>query len=174
MLTRIDGPWIIGIVEHNRLPLYLFVMLALINVGSPVDSPTVCRGDCIVQITGMQASYRESKIEFALENTAKRDIIVVVVLDGSYSGEWQEEVASVFDPNRPLAAVVRGKRLKAGERAKYSFDPEVSLSARARVLGFKSKATSYQLRVEVRDENGPLQTVVSKPFRLSHADTPKR
>lgn len=133
-----------------------------------------CTQDCIVEIAGLRPSYSEgSKVEFSLENTANHDIIVIVALVGFYSGEWHEEVASIFDSQPPLAAIVIGKKLKAGERAKYSFDPEVSLSARERVLGFKSKAESYRLRVQVRDEKGPVQTVVSKPFQLSHADKPK-
>jgi hypothetical protein len=128
----------------------------------------------MVEVAGLRPSYSEgSKVEFSLENTAKRNIIVIVALDGFYSGEWHEEVASIFDPQRPLAAVVPGKKLKRGERFKYAFDPEVSLSARERVLHFKSKAESYRLRLQVFNDEGPLQTVVSTPFQLSHGDKPK-
>lgn len=55
------------------------------------------------------------------------------------------------------------KTLKAGEHAKYSFDPAAILSAKARVVGYKSKANSYRLRALIHDDKGPLRQSFQTP-----------
>jgi hypothetical protein len=156
-----------------RIPVWFLAILIAVSLTSSADSSGICTQDCIVEITGLQASYGHgAKVEFALENMSRRDIIVVVALDGFYAGEWHEEFPSVFDPKHPLAKVVLAKRMKPGERAKCSFDPVAILSAKARVVGYRSKADSYRLRALIHDDKGPLQTVISNAFRLSGADVP--
>ena len=157
-----------------RIPVWFLAILIAASLTSLADSSGVCTQDCIVEITGLQASYGQgAKVKFFLENMSRRDIIVVVALDGFYAGEWHEEFPSVFDPQHPLAKVVLAKTMKPGERVKCSFDVVAILSAKARVIGHRSKVDSYRLRALIHDDKGPLQTVVSSAFRLSGADVPR-
>jgi hypothetical protein len=157
-----------------RIPIWFLAIFVAGTLPSLSDSSGICTHDCIIEITGLQASYEHgAKVEFSLENMSRRDVIVVVALDGLNAGEWHEEYPSVFDPKHPLAKVVLAKTMKPGERAEFSFDPITILSAKARVVGYSSKAESYRLRADIHDGKGPLQTVVSKAFRVSTADAPK-
>jgi hypothetical protein len=156
------------------MPIWFVALFIVLNLTSSADSSGICTQDCVVEIRGLQASYGHGdKVVFSLENVSKGDIIVTVALDGFNAGEWHEEYPSVFDSKHPLAKVVLGKTMRSGERAKCSFDPVAILLAKARAVGYVSKAESYRLRAVVHDDKGPLQTVVSNTFRVSGINGPK-
>ena len=147
--------------------------VSLMFASELYSAQPTCTKNCLVRIDDLQTIYqRGSHVDISIQNQAKMAISVVVAVDGRDSQGWSEIMASVTEPDRPFAMLVKGTRIPPGKAKRFSYDPWTTLDARAKLLPPAERPTLLRLDVHVHTDQGLVHFVLSEPFRLADTKGP--
>ncbi len=153
-----------------RLPLCTFAILglgAVISLHAASTQPQECTQDCLVKIDGLQQTYqRGAHVNISIQNQSKQKVLVIASVEGRTADGWSEVLASVADPNRPFAKLVKATPIKAGAAWTVAYDPWATLAMRSQLLPKAGKPTVLRLVVSVHKRQGLVQRITSEPFSL--------
>ncbi|SRR5581483_10569556 len=153
-----------------KLVLRIFLVLglvAVISLHAASTQPQECTHDCLVKIDGLQATYqRGSHVNISIENQSKQEVLVIATVEGLAADGWSEILASIADPSRPFAKVVKATPIKANAAWVVSYDPWATLAKRSKLLPKAHKPTALRLVVSVHTREKLVQRITSEQFGL--------
>ena len=147
--------------------LVVVFTLSMVCASGSTFAQQTCTKNCLVKIDGLRATYqRGAHVDISIQNQSHDKIAVVVAVDGRDSQGWVEIMASVIEPDRPLAKLVHGSDVLPDETKQFSYDPWTTLDARTKMLPGAERPTLLRFEVHVHTNEGFVQRVRSEEFRL--------
>jgi hypothetical protein len=157
----------LGVMPAAGIFLMSTLMFAQQEPSNTLPRTERCTQNCPVAIEGLQESYQRGEhLRVSVRNRTEKRIFVDVAVDGQDSRGWIQIMASVSEPNRPFADVVRAIPIPGGKARAFTYDPWTALDdAKAKGL-LREEPRVLRLMVHVLPGGEFSQEVPSKTFRL--------
>jgi hypothetical protein len=145
----------------------LLFVLGLLAVAQSQSKPEI-------ELVGLKDHYRSTeKMQFSIRNNANRRFGCFVAIQAQFENDWVDVIASIDDPQHPLAVVAKGTVLRALETRTVDLNLEAALR-QAEVAIRKPLPNRLRFSVRYLDQSAARKwtlksqskTVISQPFTV--------